>query len=238
LRRILGLEVICFEVIVLSATNFQPVASVRLERSARSLRLRIPDSIERSAGLLLLALTAPVSIACGAAVAILSRRSPLVAHLRVGKDDRSFWMFKLRTMWDKPDTGPWSWVEYVIAEPATDAKPVADSRVTSRLASFLRKRSIDELPQLWNVVRGDMALVGPRPLTRGEVVRHYGASANELLSVKPGLTGLWQVSGRSHIKFPLRAMMDLKLVRSLSAKMYVAILMQTVVALVTGNGAW
>lgn len=222
----------------MSAANFEPLNTVGLERSATSRQLNIPDLLERLAGGFLLVLTAPVTGVCCAAVSVLSGRSPLVAHLRVGKDDRSFWMWKLRTMWDTNEAGPLSWVEYVVAEPATDDKPNADSRVTSRLAAFLRRHSIDELPQLWNVVRGDMALVGPRPLTRGEVMRHYGDRASELLSVKPGLTGLWQVSGRSHIKFPLRAMMDLKLVRSLTARMYVAILMQTVVALITGNGAW
>jgi len=83
-----------------------------------------------------------------------------------------------------------------------------------------------------------MSLVGPRPLTRTELVRHYGSEASELVSVKPGLTGLWQVSGRSNIKYPERASLDLKLVRELTTKMYLTILLRTFSALVIGQGAW
>jgi lipopolysaccharide/colanic/teichoic acid biosynthesis glycosyltransferase len=196
--------------------------------------------MERAAGFLFLALTAPLTVVSAAAIATLSRRSPLVAHLRIGKNDQPFWMWKLRTMWDKNDAGrrERGWIEYVIADPSGDSKDAADPRVTSRFAAFCRRHSIDELPQLWHVARGEMALVGPRPLTRSELVRHYGAQARELLSVKPGLTGLWQVSGRSHIAFPQRARLDLELVRSLTPSMYFRILLKTFSALVYGKGAW
>ena len=110
--------------------------------------------------------------------------------------------------------------------------------MTSRFAAFCRRHSIDEIPQFWHVLRGEMSLVGPRPLTSIELVRHYGPYAAELVSVKPGLTGLWQVSGRSTIKFPERAALDFKLVRELSPKMYLAILLRTFRALVVGQGAW
>lgn len=211
-----------------------------LEQPAATASIQFPDALERAAGLLLLGLTAPVTVIAAAIIALLSRRSPLVAHLRVGKDDQPFWMWKLRTMWDKSGAAPRprDWIEYMVAEPAGDDKPASDARVTSRIAAFFRRHSIDELPQFWNVARGEMALVGPRPLTRGEVVRYYGASSRELLSVKPGLTGLWQVSGRSNIRFPHRAMMDLVLVRTLTPRIYVTILLQTVSALIYGNGAW
>jgi len=130
------------------------------------------------------------------------------------------------------------WIEYVIADPAEDGKAASDPRVSSKFAAFCRRHSIDELPQFWHIARGEMSLVGPRPLTRVELVRHYGSDAAELVSVKPGLTGLWQVSGRSAIKFPDRAEMDLKLVRELTPKMYLTILLRTFSALVGGQGAW
>jgi len=91
---------------------------------------------------------------------------------------------------------------------------------------------------LWHVARGEMALVGPRPLTRSELLRHYGAHSRELLSVKPGRTGLWQVSGRSYIRFPQRALLDLELVCSLTPRMYFTILLKTFSALIYGKGAW
>ena len=130
------------------------------------------------------------------------------------------------------------WIKYVPAEPVDDGKDACDPRITSRFAAFCRRHSIDEIPQFWHVFRGEMSLVGPRPLTRIELIRHYGTHASELVSVKPGLTGLWQVSGRSTIKYPQRAALDLKLVRELTPKMYSIILLRTFSALVIGRGAW
>lgn len=222
----------------MSTANLEPVKSLLFVASERSQPLFVA-ALERAAGIALIAFTAPVTIASAATIAILSRRSPLVAHLRVGKDDQPFWMWKLRTMWDaKSPRRSHRWIEYVVADPSDDNKPRRDARVTSRIAAFFRRHSIDELPQLWNVVRGEMSLVGPRPMTRSEVTRHYGIASSELLSVKPGLTGLWQVSGRSHIRFPQRALMDLMLVRSLTPRMYATILLRTIATLVIGNGAW
>jgi lipopolysaccharide/colanic/teichoic acid biosynthesis glycosyltransferase len=83
-----------------------------------------------------------------------------------------------------------------------------------------------------------MSLVGPRPLTQSEIDRYYSGDASELLSVKPGLTGLWQIYGRSAIRFPRRAVMDLELVRSLTARTYFKILARTIPAIIRGNGAW
>jgi undecaprenyl-phosphate galactose phosphotransferase len=149
-------------------------------------------------------------------------------------------MLKLRTMWSPDDDSHIAekWIERIIAEPDTDAKDPSDSRVTNPFAAFCRRHSIDELPQLWHVARGEMSLVGPRPLTRSEIDRHYGNRAAELLSVKPGLTGLWQVAGRSAIQFPQRSAMDLELVRSLKPRVYLTILARTLPALITGKGAW
>jgi len=222
----------------LATINLEPIKSGPIEETQHSPQFR--ETVERTAGLFLLAATAPVTVISAIAAAALSGRSPFVAHLRVGKDDQPFWMWKIRTMWDRRAATPrrWEWIEYVATEPVEDGKPANDPRVTSWFAAFCRRHSIDELPQLWNVVRGDMALVGPRPLTRSEVDRHYSSQAHELLSVKPGLTGLWQVSGRSTIRFPQRAAMDLELVRKLTPMLYVQILLRTTWALVSGQGAW
>lgn len=159
-------------------------------------------------------------------------------------------MLKLRTMWpvagEATDDG--AWIERIIAEPII-AEPIIaepehsgkgpdDPRVSSWFAAFCRRHSIDELPQLWHVACGDMSLVGPRPLTRAEINRYYAGNSFELLSVKPGLTGLWQIHGRSTIRFPRRAAMDLELVRGLTARTYLKILLRTIPAILFGNGAW
>jgi exopolysaccharide production protein ExoY len=198
------------------------------------------EMTERAAGIFLLLLTTPLLIASALVVSALSRRPPLVAHLRIGKHNRPFWMLKLRSMWEPSASIPRhaGWIEYVVADPMEDGKGPSDPRVTSRFAVFCRRHSIDELPQFWHVVCGQMSLVGPRPLTRTELVQHYGSQAAELVSVKPGLTGLWQVSGRSAIKFPRRAVLDLKMVRELTPKMYLTILLRTFLALIGGQGAW
>jgi exopolysaccharide production protein ExoY len=223
----------------LSTLNFGPVESTLVPEAVESSRLSIADVADRAAGLLLLAFAAPITAVSALAVATLSGRSPLVAHLRVGRHGKPFWMLKLRTMWGPGETnGDKCWIEYVVADATEDGKLAGDPRVTHRLAAFCRRHSIDELPQLWHVFRGEMALVGPRPLTRAELVRHYGVHTPELLSVKPGLTGLWQVYGRSAIRFPQRSAMDLEMVRSLKLKMYVTIVMRTFFALFNGKGAW
>jgi exopolysaccharide production protein ExoY len=198
------------------------------------------DFVERAAGAVILAAASPVIAASAAVVSILSRRSPFIAHQRVGQGGELLWVWKLRTMWGRraPDPREKGWVEYIVAEPDVDRKDPGDDRVTSRLARFMRRHSIDELPQLWHVARGKMSLVGPRPLTRTEVARYYGARAIELLSVKPGITGIWQTRGRSAVSFPERAAMDLELVRGLTARTYFSILLRTLPVLFHGKGAW
>jgi exopolysaccharide production protein ExoY len=198
------------------------------------------EAVERTAGAALLAVACPVIAVAGAAIFALSRRSPFIAHLRVGEGGRLFWMWKLRTMWPGRDPQPSkkAWVEYIVAEPSSDNKDPQDRRVTSGFARFLRRHSIDEMPQLWHVASGEMSLVGPRPMTRTELVRHYGVRAAEVLSVKPGVTGLWQTQGRNTVKFPERAAMDLELVNGLTPWSYVSILVRTLPAVFHGKGAW
>jgi exopolysaccharide production protein ExoY len=204
---------------------------------------RVPgfaEAMERTAGAVFLIAASPVIAASAGIISLLSRRSPFIAHQRVGEAGELLWIWKLRTMWGHHAPAPreQGWVEYIVAEPPRGAKNPSDRRVTSRFARFIRRHSIDELPQLWHVARGEMSLVGPRPLTRSEITRYYGARADELLSVKPGITGIWQTRGRSAVEFPERAEMDLELVNSLSARTYFSILLRTVPALFHGKGAW
>jgi exopolysaccharide production protein ExoY len=196
--------------------------------------------MERAAGAAFLVAASPVIAVSAGIISLLSRRSPFIAHQRVGEAGELLWVWKLRTMWrhQRSEARERGWVEYIVAEPPSGPKNPSDERVTSRFARFVRRHSIDELPQLWHVVRGEMSLVGPRPLTRSEVARYYGARADELLSVKPGLTGIWQTRGRSAVKFPERAAMDLELVNSLTARTYFSILLRTLPAVFHGKGAW
>jgi lipopolysaccharide/colanic/teichoic acid biosynthesis glycosyltransferase len=198
------------------------------------------DLAERFLALLALLCVAPALILVGIVTWILSRRSPLIAHARVGQLGRPIHVLKLRTMWQpgaRPVMRHWL-IEEVGGEPAPKLKRSRDPRVSSRFAAFCRRYSIDELPQLWHVVKGEMALVGPRPMTMGELKQHYGPDAQEVLRMKPGLTGLWQVNGRSRLTYRERRVLDLYLVRNLSWRLYVNVLAATVPSVLSGKDAY
>jgi lipopolysaccharide/colanic/teichoic acid biosynthesis glycosyltransferase len=143
-------------------------------------------------------------------------------------------------MWDGRGRRRWGFIEWLPQTEFARAAPksIDDPRVTSRFAAVCRRYSIDELPQLWQVFRGEMALVGPRPLTRSELDDHYGADAAELLRRKPGLTGLWQVKGRSRLTYDQRRRLDLFMIRRWSLPLYTRILIATVPCVVAGKDAW
>jgi lipopolysaccharide/colanic/teichoic acid biosynthesis glycosyltransferase len=112
----------------------------------------------------------------------------------------------------------------------------SDPRITG-IGHFLRKTSLDELPQLWNVLRGDMSLVGPRPPLRYELDQYRSWHWRRVLDAKPGMTGLWQVTGRSRTTFDEMVRLDLRYVRTRSLWTDIRILMATPRAVVTGRGA-
>jgi exopolysaccharide production protein ExoY len=174
-------------------------------------------------------------------ISILSGRSPFIAHLRIGQNGQTFWVWKLRTMWPRRESASAEekgWVQRIECDPPPSTKPRSDPRITSRFARFCRQHSIDELPQLFHVMRGRMSLVGPRPLTRGELIQHYGARSREILALKPGLTGYWQTRGRSRLSYPERAALDLRLVRDLTTRLYLQLLLRTIPEVVRGDNAW
>src|ERR1017187_2013636 len=196
---------------------------------------------ERVASAVLLAAISPVIGASAVVVSILSRRTPLIAHRRVGWCETTLWRLKLRTMWgqDSPRAVIGShWIEYIHDDQGPENKQDADPRVTNWFARFCRRHSLDEIPQLWHVISGEMSLVGPRPLTATELDRHYGAAAHEILQVKPGLAGLWQVSGRNRLSYAERRSLDLKLARNHSLSMYQEVLLRTVPEVLRGTNSW
>jgi lipopolysaccharide/colanic/teichoic acid biosynthesis glycosyltransferase len=181
----------------------------------------------------------PILLAASIAIIAISRRSPLVAHQRVGVGGRLIWVVKLRTMWTN-DSGKRSLFLHRLCPsevPLLDPK-VKNLHVTSRFAAFCRRYSLDELPQLWHVIWGDMSLVGPRPLTKHELDVYYGPDALGILTARPGLTGLWQISGRSRLTYAQRRRLDLFLVRNWSLPLYLRILAATVPRVLVGVDAW
>jgi lipopolysaccharide/colanic/teichoic acid biosynthesis glycosyltransferase len=191
----------------------------------------------------LLVVLVPVFLALAAAIRLDSPGRVVYRQRRVGRDLAPFTVNKFRTM--HSDVGHESHRQFVIgliagAQPERDGEPnffkmAADDRVT-RIGRFLRKASLDELPQLWNVLRGDMSLVGPRPPIPYEV-EHYPPHWFDRFAVKPGMTGLWQVSGRSELTLEEMIVLDIEYARNRSLWLNLKILARTVPAVFVGRGA-
>ncbi len=193
---------------------------------------------ERAAALVLLLLSLPLLCVCALALCLHSGRSPLIAHRRVGWQGEPLWMLKLRTMWGGEARRVSGWIEHIDDDCGPELKSEVDSRVPSAFARFCRRHSIDELPQLWHVISGEMSLVGPRPVTQRELDRHYGVHAAEVLQARPGLAGLWQISGRNRLTYAERCQLDLRLVRERSISLYCGILLRTLSEVVRGANSW
>lgn len=176
---------------------------------------------------IIVVMTIPVLIVC-IAISIESRGLPMFRHERVGRNGKSFGMFKLRTMYaDAEDCMERYLTPEQIEQWETEHKVDNDPRVT-RIGRFLRKTSLDELPQFLNVLVGQMSVVGPRPITTEEVT-WYGENADEVLSVRQGITGYWQAFARNDATWESgeRQLMELYYVRNISAGMDAKIFFHT-----------
>jgi exopolysaccharide production protein ExoY len=218
------------------ASTLQSVVQVNPAGSVHSLRLiyRVEPLIAAVA----LVVAAPLVFFVAVVTAFLARQGPLVRHRRVGWRGRDLDMLKFRTMWDRtPRWRPMLEVENV-SDAIPHSKDGADPRVTSRFAALCRRFSLDELPQLYHIARGEMSFVGPRPITAAEMKEHYGASAGTVTSLRPGLTGLWQSMGRSSLSYSNRRRLDLWFVRHASPRLYFRILTRTIPRVVRGHDAY
>jgi lipopolysaccharide/colanic/teichoic acid biosynthesis glycosyltransferase len=202
-------------------------------RSAHLLR-----GLEQLIAALALVILSPVWLAVALTTLALSRRNPLIRHQRVGWQGRPLAMLKFRTMWDDSNDSPRRYAIEVVSGPVPAEKTGADTRINSHFAAFCRRHSLDELPQLYHVARGEMSLVGPRPITREELREHYGPTAEEVLTARPGLTGLWQVRGRSSLSYARRKRLDLLLVRRGSTGLYLWILLRSIPGVLSGRDAY
>ena len=193
---------------------------------------------KRALDVLLIVLSLPVALPVIAFLALLVMRdghAPFYTQARVGKDGRIFRFWKLRSMiWDADAR----LADHLASDPEARAewdhtqKLKCDPRIT-RFGNFLRKSSLDELPQLWNVLKGDMSLVGPRPMMAGQQVLYPGTA---YYALRPGITGSWQVSDRNESSFAARADFDTAYEETLSFAADLHILAATVGAVVRGTG--
>jgi lipopolysaccharide/colanic/teichoic acid biosynthesis glycosyltransferase len=203
-------------------------------RDATRLERRIKRLVDVTGALVGLAVLWPALLVIGVLIKLDSKGPVLYRPEVVGLRGKRFTLLKFRSMVEDASAvlraQPELWEEY-----RRNLKVKADPRVT-RLGKALRKASLDELPQLVNVLRGELSLVGPRVLSEVELAR-YGEAGEKVLSVVPGLTGLWQVSGRHELSFERRVELDLYYVDHRTLWMDLAILFRTVPAVFTGRGA-
>jgi lipopolysaccharide/colanic/teichoic acid biosynthesis glycosyltransferase len=178
----------------------------------------------------------PILIVAACAIKATSPGPILFWQRRVGRAGREFWFPKLRSMITGAESLQATLAAFNIHGDGVTFKMKSDPRVTS-VGRMLRMSSIDELPQLWCVLRGDMSLVGPRPPLPSEVAR-YSSTERRRLEVTPGLTGLWQIHGRSTIPFERQVSLDLEYIDRRSLGTDVSILIKTVRAVVSCRGAW
>jgi lipopolysaccharide/colanic/teichoic acid biosynthesis glycosyltransferase len=213
--------------LTLSATRQSPEwLSVR-RRSSRWF-LDIPAS------LLLLVLTLPLMLVIAVLIKVSSPGPVLIRQVRVGQHGKSFRMTKFRTMYHGAHQARRDLVHRSHAGKHL-FKLRDDPRITP-VGRILRRLSLDELPQLVNVLRGEMSLVGPRPLLAED--SDYEGPARDRLLVRPGLTGLWQVSGRSNLPWEEMVRLDLHYVANYSLRLDMIILARTVIAVITARGAY
>ena len=218
----------------------------RPERSRQGYALK--RSIDVAGALAGIVVLSPLMLLAAAAVALTSRGPVIFRQTRLGQGGRPFTFYKFRSMLvSSDDRIHRAFVASLIdgepdrREAGADAeerlyKLTTDPRITT-VGRFIRKTSIDELPQLFNVLGGDMSLVGPRPPIPYEAARYQAWHLRRLLSAKPGLTGLWQVEGRSKVSFNEMVRMDLRYIRDCSLGLDIKILLKTVMVVTRCEGA-
>jgi lipopolysaccharide/colanic/teichoic acid biosynthesis glycosyltransferase len=199
----------------------------------RRLSLIVKRELDVAGAVLGLLVLAPVLLSVALAIRVTSRGPVIFRQPRAGRDHRTFTMWKFRTMVEDADRMRAELIADLPEDTWLDLE--RDPRVT-RLGRILRRSSIDELPQLVNVLRGDMSLVGPRPLPLDEHAR-IPEWASARVEVRPGITGLWQVAGRESIGFIDMLRLDCVYVASRSLLQDLKILARTIPAVVDGKGA-
>ena len=198
-------------------------------------RRYVKRALDVVGSLLGLILLSPLFLVLAILIRLDSKGPILFKQIRVGKDGREFWFYKFRSMVENAEDMKGELMHLNELEGPV-FKISNDPRVT-RVGRFLRRTSLDELPQLINVLKGEMSLVGPRPPLPCEV-EHYEGWQREKLSVLPGITCLWQISGRNHIGFTEWMRLDIEYIRRQSLGLDMKILARTIPAVLSRKGAY
>ncbi|MFQ6881620.1 sugar transferase [Clostridium sp.] len=206
-----------------------------VEESKVSIYSILKKIFDVSISFISLILLSPVFLILAILVKLDSKGSVFYAHKRKGKNRSDIKIYKFRTMYSNSDEIFQSFTTEQKEEYYKNFKLDNDPRVT-KLGGFLRKTSLDELPQLLNVLKGDLSLIGPRPIVEKEISK-YGEYADKFFSVIPGITGYWQANGRSDTSYDERIQMDMYYIDNRSFMMDIKIILKTVISVIKKEGA-
>jgi Undecaprenyl-phosphate galactose phosphotransferase WbaP len=190
--------------------------------------------------LIVITLTFPLILFIALLIKLTSKGPVIYKQKRVGKGGREFYLYKFRTMYENADEMLKEILEKdeKLREIWEKKRKIPNDPRITWIGRFLRKFSLDELPQFFNVLKGDMSVVGPRPALKEEVEKYHGHLAKFYYMVRPGITGLWQVSGRSDTDFKTRVKLDVIYVLNSSLWLDIVILLKTVLVVLKGEGAY
>lgn len=225
--------------------EFLDGAAAGVRRQSDEAKLRLPRAgaaikrtIDIAAALCFLIIFLPLYVLIAVGVRLTSRGAIFYSQDRIGQHGRTFRFYKFRSMVENSEEVFNSFLdsdEEAKSQWETYQKLDRDPRIT-RFGHFIRKTSLDELPQFWNVLTGDMSLIGPRPCMPSQKSL-YGACWSAYCAVRPGLTGLWQVSGRNWLTYEARVRLDAEYVKNWSLWFDFTILVKTVGVVLTGHGS-
>ena len=193
---------------------------------------RIVDVVLGCIGLVLLS---PVFLILAICIKIDSKGPVIFAHKRIGKNGKEFNMYKFRSMYENAEEMIENFSEEQKREWQENFKLENDPRIT-KVGKFLRKTSLDELPQIVNIIKGDLSIIGPRPIVDEELEK-YGENKEKFLSITPGLTGYWQANGRSNTTYEERMQMELYYIDNQSLLLDIKIFFKTIVSVIKKEGA-
>ena len=182
-----------------------------------------------------LVVLSPIFLIIAIAIKIESKGPVFFKHTRIGKNGKIIKLYKFRSMVINAEELIKSFTPEQMKEYKENYKLTNDPRIT-KIGKFLRKTSLDELPQLLNIIKGDLSIIGPRPVVTDELEK-YGANTKKFLSVTPGLTGYWAANGRSCTTYEQRMQMELYYIDNLSLKMDIKVFFKTIEAVIKREGA-
>ena len=182
-----------------------------------------------------LVVLSPIFLIIAIAIKIESKGPVFFKHTRIGKNGKIIKLYKFRSMVINAEELIKSFTPEQMQEYKENYKLTNDPRIT-KIGKFLRKTSLDELPQLLNIIKGELSIIGPRPVVTDELEK-YGANTKKFLSVTPGLTGYWAANGRSCTTYEQRMQMELYYIDNLSLKMDIKVFFKTIEAVIKREGA-